>query len=639
MGLLTATPPPFAPEQTMDLPYFERIRRLAVHWVDHGAGLPKFVMFIYIFKMAAFATGGAALATLTSGLDPLHPAGWFDAPIVWQKLVCWVMLVEVLGVGGAWGPLCGHFKPMTGGYRYWLRPGTIRLPPWPSRVPLTAGDAREPVDIALYALVIIGLLLAIVLPGTQHGAVAHAPGVVAGSKGLVSRAVLILTIAVFVLLGLRDKTIFLAGRGEQWLPALIFFAFYPTFADMVVAAKLLIVCIWLGAGVSKMNPHFEMVIPPMVSNTPWLPLKWVKRLHYRRVPDDLRPSRFAANLSHIGGAIGELIPPWVLLFSHNPTVTTIAVVFMIGYHVFITSTFPLAVPLEWNLMFIYLTAFLFLGYPAYGGYGVGELPVGLLALTLAGLLVWPILGELRPDLVSFLPSLRQYSGNWATTMWAFAPGAEAKLDTHLVKAAPLQCTQLAEMFDPDSGVLMLHQYLAWRAMHSQGRGLHSLMLQHLGPEIDRYDLREGEIVGNLVVGWNFGCGHLHAQAMQEAVQRRCHFAPGEVIVVFAESEPILSGRQAYWVHDLGVGIVERGFWRVRDAVAEQPWLPNGPIATEVSWRWEGYVRVADGPARSGRPGPAGPGSTEPTGTTGAGQPGLASGHGAGTTGPGPVVTA
>jgi len=30
-------------------------------------------------------------------------------------------------------------------------------------------------------------------------------------------------------------------------------------------------------------------------------------------------------------------------------------------------------------------------------------------------------------------------------------------------------------------------------------------------------------------------------------------------------------------------VVERGTWKVTDAVNEQPWLPNGPIPTEVTW--------------------------------------------------------
>jgi hypothetical protein len=43
--------------------------------------------------------------------------------------------------------------------------------------------------------------------------------------------------------------------------------------------------------------------------------------------------------------------------------------------------------------------------------------------------------------------------------------------------------------------------------------------------------------------------------------------------------------------DAAVGTVERGSWAVADAVAEQPWLPNGPIATEVTYRMVGYERV------------------------------------------------
>jgi hypothetical protein len=329
----------------------------------------------------------------------------------------------------------------------------------------------------------------------------------------------------------------------------------------------------------------------MVSNTPWNPITAAKRLQYARFPDDLRPSTVAKVLSHVGGAVGELIPPWLLLFSHDPKVTAAAAAFMICYHAFIISTFPLAVPLEWNLMFIYITAFLFVGFPNRHGYGVGDMDPVLLAVTVAALLVFPVLGELRPHLVSFLPSLRQYSGNWATSMWAFAPGAEARLSERVVLSAPLHRDQLAAMYDADSADVMLHQYLGWRAMHSQGRGLNSVMLSHLGPDMDRYDQREGEILANLLLGWNFGDGHLHDQRLVAAVQARCQYAPGDLIVVYAESEPLGNGRQQYWVMDAAVGIVERGSWSVRDAVNAQPWLPDGPIPLDVHWRLGGYAAV------------------------------------------------
>ena len=96
---------------------------------------------------------------------------------------------------------------------------------------------------------------------------------------------------LLVLIGLRDKTIFLAARGEQYLPALVFFAVLP-FVDMIIALKLLIVVVWVGAGVSKFGLHFSNVIPPMVSNSPTIPFKWVKRAHYRDYPR--RPAAVAA---------------------------------------------------------------------------------------------------------------------------------------------------------------------------------------------------------------------------------------------------------------------------------------------------------------------------------------------------------
>ena len=102
---------------------------------------------------------------------------------------------------------------------------------------------------------------------------------------------------------------------------------------------------------------------------------------------------------------------------------------MVLFHLFITSTFPLAVPLEWNLLFGYLTVFLFAGHPAGDGYSVLDFSAGwMLPVITAALLFFPVLGNLRPDLVSFLPSMRQYAGNWASATWAFAPGAEAKLN-------------------------------------------------------------------------------------------------------------------------------------------------------------------------------------------------------------------
>ena len=142
---------------------------------------------------------------------------------------------------------------------------------------------------------------------------------------------------------------------------------------MIVAAKLLIVSVWVGAAFSKLGRHFANVIPPMVSNTPWVPSKAIKRLHYRSFPEDLRPSERAVGLAHVGGTLVEMGTPLVLLFSHNHAVTVVAVALMLAFSTFIISTFPLAVPLEWNALFMYTTVFLFLGYPNHDGFGLGDM--------------------------------------------------------------------------------------------------------------------------------------------------------------------------------------------------------------------------------------------------------------------------
>jgi hypothetical protein len=578
MGLMTGNLPPVQPAEFLREPYRDRIKLLARHWVEYGFGAPKITGLIYVVKLLFFyALGGVLVVTLTSGLDPLAPAAWWDDPIVYQKLVLWTVLLECLGVAGSWGPLAGHFKPFTAGFRHYGRPSTIRLPPWPDTVPLTRGDRRTGLDVALYVAVIASLVAALVAPSA--------------GDGLVATSAIVTIIVLLVALGLRDKVFFLAARGEQYLPALIFFAFYP-FVDMIVAAKLLIVVVWCGAAFSKFGRHFTCVIPPMLSNIPWLSSKRFKRAHYRDFPEDLRPSERAVGLAHAGGTFVELVTPVVLLFSHNHTVTVVGVALMLAFHAFIISTFPLAVPLEWNALFMYIAAFLFLGYPNEAGYGVGDMDPVLLVVTVAGLLFFPVLGNLRPDLVSFLPSMRQYAGNWATGLWALAPGAESKLDEHIVKAAALQVHQLAETYTDDESELIMQQVLGWRAMHSQGRGLNSVMLNQLGADIDTYTVREGEFCANALLGFNFGDGHLHDRRMIEAVQTRCRFAPGELIVVWAESEALGSGRQEYLVIDAAVGVVERGSWAVADAVREQPWLPDGPIATDVTHREPGYARVS-----------------------------------------------
>ncbi len=364
MGFTQPDLPEVDPATFMRQPLMHRMQVLALHWVERGFGTPRKVHVIYIAKLLTFyILGGVVIATATSRLPAFwHVAQWWNQPIVYEKAVLWTVLLEILGVAGSWGPLAGKFKPMTGGILFWARTGTIRLRPW-KRVPFTAGDRRTPADVALYLALIVSVIVPLVMPGVPSGSLSAAvPG---NTSGVVSPLLIIPVVVLLVACGLRDKIIFLAARGEQYLPALVFFTVLP-FTDMIIALKLLIVTVWVGAGVSKLGRHFANVVPPMVSNSPAVPFRWIKLAHYRDFPRDIRPSRLAHLMAHGGGTFVEIITPLVLLLSPWKPVTLAAVAVMVIFHLFITSTFPLAVPLEWNVLFGYAAVFLFAGYPHLG---------------------------------------------------------------------------------------------------------------------------------------------------------------------------------------------------------------------------------------------------------------------------------
>ena len=54
-------------------------------------------------------------------------------------------------------------------------------------------------------------------------------------------------------------------------------------------------------------------------------------------------------------------------------------------------------------------------------------------------------------------------------------------------------------------------------------------------------------------------------------------------MAWVESQPIHKDVQEYKVIDAALGVIERGTYQVADAVAELPWLPNGPIRLDVTW--------------------------------------------------------
>ena len=210
MGFIAPDLPDVDPATWHTLPAATRIQVVTRHWVEHGFGTPWAIYLLYVFKMAAYAAGAAAVISLTPGLGGLGDIEtWWTQPIVYQKVVIFTLLFEVLGLGCGSGPLTARFWPPIGGFLYWLRPKTIRLPPWPNEVPFTRGDTRTFLDVGLYAIVLASGVWALLSPG-------HGESVTGIGDVVVIDPVLVLpTIVALALLGLRDKTIFLAARGEH----------------------------------------------------------------------------------------------------------------------------------------------------------------------------------------------------------------------------------------------------------------------------------------------------------------------------------------------------------------------------------------------------------------------------------------
>ena len=156
-----------------------------------------------------------------------------------------------------------------------------------------------------------------------------------------------------------------------------------------------------------------------------------------------------------------------------------------------------------------------------------------------------------------------------------------------MKASDNQIDQLEPLFGREISEIFMQKAIAFRMMHPMGRAHITLHLRH-NADMDNRVLREGEFISNSLTGWNFGDGHCHDERLVEAVQQRCSYEPGELVVVFTESQPMFTKKVQYRVIDAALGVVEKGWYNNDDAANEQPWLPNGGIPHVITWTLEGY---------------------------------------------------
>lgn len=535
----------------------EKIRPMARHWAEVGFGTPVALHLFYVLKIALYILGGWLFAMVTTeGIDRWTD---FSLPIVFQKVVLYTMLFEVVGLGCGFGPLNNRFFPPLGSILYWLRPNTIRLPPWP-RIPLTKGSARTAVDIALYAAFLGMVLVALLSQPT--------------AAGLLPTWQTAAILGLLVITGLRDKVIFLAARGEVYGALTVTFLF--TGADMIMAAKLIFMVIWIGAATSKLNRHFPFVISTMMSNNPLIRARRLKRAFFEKFPDDLRPGRLSRVVAHVSTAVEGLVP-FALFFSHGGWVTTIAAGVMVCFHLGILTAIPMGVPLEWNVFMIFGVLALFV---AHANVGLSDMrhpvPVLLLLAASAGVVAT---GNLLPRKVSFLPGMRYYAGNWDTTLWCIKPSASAKIEKSIVAIASMPQAQMERYYgSKDAAQVYMYIGYAFRAMNTHGRAMFTLAHRAMaGQDESEYVITDGERICSTAIGWNFGDGHMHNEQLIAAMQERCHFEPGEVRIVLLDAQPIHRQTQRYRLVDAATGEFESGYVRVADMVNRQPWDDELPV--------------------------------------------------------------
>ena len=550
MSLLTPVAPPYDPVAWAAAPWPVRARQVCEAWALQGYGSPPAVYAVYAVKVLLYIGGWLLFCRFTPGMGGLGDIGdWWLRPEAFEKAILWSLLFEGLGLGCGSGPLTGRYLPPVGGFLYFLRPGTTKLPLFP-RLPLLGGVRRGPLDVILYAAVIGSAVRALVAaePGT---------------------AVLVPLAVLIPLLGIADRTCFLAFRSEHYWTAILILALA---ADWTPGLKGLWAGLWLWAGVSKLNHHFPAVVGVMTSNSAIVRPGRLRRLMYRRFPDDLNPSRLAVGSSYVGTLL-EFSTPIVLLAGDGGPVTVAGLVIMLALHSYITFNVPMGVPLEWNVMMVYGGFFLFWKH-AHASLTDMTWPVAAVLLVMTVSI--PLLGNLVPSRVPFLMAMRYYAGNWAYSVWLFRGDSHKRLE-RLTTSSPWVYDQLARLYPHDVAVGVVGKVMGFRLMHLHGRALASLVPKAIDIErLGDYEWVDGEIVAGLVLGWNFGDGHLHREELLHAVQAQCGFEPGELRCIMVESQPIHDLRLHWRIHDAATGPIAAGHVAIADLRAQQPWGP--PIA-------------------------------------------------------------
>ena len=204
------------------------------------------------------------------------------------------MLFEVLGLGCGSGPLTGRYFPPIGGFLYFLRPGTTKLP----LVPGAAAPRRRARAPRSTSLLYAALVVAARARAGRAGAGA--------ARSSLPLAVLVplLGVARQDDLPRRARRALLGRRSSA----------SPSRGDWIAGAKAVQLALWFWAGFSKLNHHFPTVVCVMTSNSPFTRFAVAAQADVpRAIPTTCARRGSATSMAHAGTALEFGVPIAFLL--------------------------------------------------------------------------------------------------------------------------------------------------------------------------------------------------------------------------------------------------------------------------------------------------------------------------------------
>jgi hypothetical protein len=237
------------------------------------------------------------------------PLEWAFTGTAFQKAIVWSIFYELCGLrlrlGSDERPLRSRGSVASGTSCARARPSWRRS----RSLPLLGGITRSWLDVAIYAANQLFLVRALVAPE-------------------LTPALLLPNVILIPLMGLTDKTLYLAARAEHYYVALVCITAAIAGGPWVAFCKLVWCFIWFWAATSKVNDHFPSVIQVMMNNGPFFPT-WLKTRLFANYPDDLRPGQFAIFMSRMG-TLTEWAIPFVLAANISPLVTALMLLTVVG---------------------------------------------------------------------------------------------------------------------------------------------------------------------------------------------------------------------------------------------------------------------------------------------------------------------